>query len=482
VRGAYYPPSCRAMAPAEDAGSVYADKSDDTSSSRGRDQQLEPSDGGEEAALLGAADDNDAATDQQVGGSASCLQQYASAVCTDRVFGLFLLVMALNGVLIGPFLPFVPVYVDEVLHAPQTTTATLRTLGLLGMAICVFAGGIVTDTFGPKVSLLLGLLATPTAGLLFMMGGGDAGANDVATVQIGALAFVQGGLNGIMDGAGMATLVTAAPEGSIGAATALYFVSYTGAQALGNAGAGLYVTEHGFASMGRVMAAGAVPVLLLAMAVLPSGQAVNQQAASKEGSTSSYWDVVRRKPIWSLCLLNFLRTVFWGAATLALPFMINALADKVAVGVYSAVSLGAAMAMMLGVGAISDGFDRRVISTVCILSLLAISLLLAAAAQLASVELMYAGGTLATAVAWTFSGQIDGPLAKAAVAGHPGSEGRMFGCMQSAWATAMLCGAQCHGMFTEEDAPAMFVGLAVLFVPCVLLLSCVFGNASAGRR
>jgi hypothetical protein len=146
------------MAPAEDAGSVYADKSDDTSSSRGRDQQLEPSDGGEEAALLGAADDNDAATEQQVGGSASCLQQYASAVCTDRVFGLFLLVMALNGVLIGPFLPFVPVYVDEVLHAPQTTTATLRTLGLLGMAICVFAGGIVTDTFGPKVSLLLRLV------------------------------------------------------------------------------------------------------------------------------------------------------------------------------------------------------------------------------------------------------------------------------------------------------------------------------------
>jgi MFS family permease len=183
-----------------------------------------------------------------------------------------------------------------------------------------------------------------------------------------------------------------------------------------------------------------------------------------------------RKPIWSLCLLNFLRTVFWGAATLAVPFLVNELADIVAVGVYSAVSLSAAMMAMLGVGAISDAFDRRVIATICVLSLLVISLLLGLAAHLANLELMYIGGTLATAVAWTFSGQIDGPLAKAAVADHPGSEGRMFGCMQSSWAMAMLLGAQCHGVFTEAQASKMFVGLASLFVPCIALLSCIFGS------
>lgn len=125
---------------------------------------------------------------------------------------------------------------------------------------------------------------------------------------IGALSFVQGGLNGIMDGAGMATLVTAAPEGSIGAATALYFVSYTGAQALGNAAAGVFVTKYGFASMGTVMAAGSVPLLLFAMAVLPSGRVADNAAptppetaggavASDSGggkqSSSSYWDVIR---------------------------------------------------------------------------------------------------------------------------------------------------------------------------------------------
>ena len=120
---------------------------------------------------------------------------------------------------------------------------------------------------------------------------------------IGALSFVQGGLNGILDGAGMATLVTAAPEGSIGAATALYFVSYTGAQALGNAAAGVFVTKYGFASMGTVMAAGSVPLLLFAMAVLPSGRVADNAApapretagavASDSGggkqSSSSYW-------------------------------------------------------------------------------------------------------------------------------------------------------------------------------------------------
>ncbi len=452
------------MAPSRAAhGSVYSEVPDDEARTgdgqqqHQQHQQQRPSRReelgdaeAEAAALLGDSDKEAAGTGED---GSSCLQQYVVAVCTDRVFGMFLLLMALNGVLVGPYLPFVPVFVDEVLGAPQAATATLRTFGLLGMAICVFAGGVVTDTFGPKASLLLGLLATPAAGLLFTMDRGTTGvAGHIAGIDmsIGALSFVQGGLNGIMDGAGMATLVTAAPEGSIGTATALYFVSYTGAQALGNACAGLYVTEHGFASLGSVMVMGSVPLLLLAVAVLPSGRTADQQAeqdgSNSSSSTSSYWDVIRRKPIWSLCVLNFLRTVFWGAATLSLPFLINALADKVAVGVYSAVSLGAAMAAMLGVGVISDGFDRRVISTACILSLLAISLLLAVAARLASVEMMYIGGTLATAIAWTFSGQIDGPLAKAAVAGHPGSEGRMFGCMQ------VRSNHQCGNRFQDDEA------------------------------
>jgi MFS family permease len=234
-----------------------------------------------------------------------------TAVCTDRVFGYFLLVMALNGVLVGPYLPFMPVYVEEELGASQATTATMRTLGLVGMAIFVFAGGIVTDTFGPKVSLLLGLMATPVAGLLFVVGGQTTvGGDSIALSPIAALSFVQGGLNGILDGAGMATLVTAAPAGSIGAATALYFVSYTGAQALGNAVAGVFVAQYGFTGMGIAMLAGSFPLLMFAVAVLPSNQVVEtgtqvKRATPGEASapvgdgdigtdtSSSYWEVIR---------------------------------------------------------------------------------------------------------------------------------------------------------------------------------------------
>jgi hypothetical protein len=147
---------------------------------------------------------------------------------------------------------------------------------------------------------------------------------------IGALSFVQGGLNGILDGAGMATLVTAAPEGSIGAATALYFVSYTGAQALGNAAAGVFVTKYGFASMGTVMAAGSVPLLLFAMAVLPSGRVADNAApapretagavASDSGggkqSSSSYWDVIRT------CFHSIASALYWN------PVLFRVLADR----------------------------------------------------------------------------------------------------------------------------------------------------------
>ena len=400
--------------------------------------------------------------------------------CSSRSFGLFLFVLGVNGLLVSPFQTFLPIYVEEEQHANQDVTANLRTLGLLGMAVCVFVGGIVTDAFGPKVSILLGFLGTPTAGLLFAVSGPDRGAGSL-TLGLAALAFMQGGLVGVMDGAGMATLVTAAPPGSIGAATALYFVSYTGAQAAGNAGAGFLVTRHGFASLGVTMIAAAVPLLLLAAVVLPAGRTTEQSTRANKADNvgkepRSYWEVIRRKRIWSLCVLNFLRTIFWGATTLALPFLINQLADKIAVGVYSAVSLAAAMVAMLGVGAISDSFDRRVISAVCVVSLLASSLMLAVAAQVRSAALLYVGGTVATAVAWVFSGQIDGPLAKRAIEGIEGSEGRVFGCLQSSWATAMLVGSQLHGYMTEDAAALLFVGLAVLFVPCLLLLSCVFSG------
>ena len=161
----------------QNSESVYSEQHEDDNRGGQRRQQrtrpeaaeehtLGPGRHDEEQALLGGAD---AEASSSV--DAGCAQQYVTAVCTDRVFGLFLLVMALNGVLVGPYLPFIPVYVEEELGATQATTATMRTLGLLGMAIFVFAGGIVTDTFGPKASLLLGLMATPAAGLLFMIGG-----------------------------------------------------------------------------------------------------------------------------------------------------------------------------------------------------------------------------------------------------------------------------------------------------------------------
>ena len=37
-------------------------------------------------------------------------------------------------------------------------------------------GGVVTDAVGPKVSILVGFLGTPTAGLLFAVSGPDRGA------------------------------------------------------------------------------------------------------------------------------------------------------------------------------------------------------------------------------------------------------------------------------------------------------------------
>ena len=42
--------------------------------------------------------------------------------------------------------------------------------------------------------------------------------------------------------------------------------------------------------------------------------------------------------------------------------------------------------------------------------------------------------------------------------------------------THSLTLSQCHGVFTEVQPSKMFVGLAALFLPCIALMPCIFGD------
>ena len=95
---------------------------------------------------------------------------YVKTILDGRRFGLFLLLLFINGMVFGPFLPFLPAYVQEELNLSQTFTANFRTVSLFLMATFVLLGGVLSDSLGPKKSMLIGLVGTPFAAAIFIVG------------------------------------------------------------------------------------------------------------------------------------------------------------------------------------------------------------------------------------------------------------------------------------------------------------------------
>jgi MFS family permease len=235
---------------------------------------------------------------------------YLTLLNEERDFSRFLLLLCLNGVLYASFLPFLPIFVSAELQLPQSFTGTFRTCSLVLMAATPVALGVL-DCLTPKQSVLLGMLGTTGAGLIFLTAsGGSSGALSVLFVQ-GA---VQGALDGMLTAAGKTYMVTVARPAKLGVATALYFIGSTLGSALGSAAGGwvLAATGSSFQLLGLLMVCGSVVLTLTAAAVLPgtSSQLQDQTAtaaaaaAAPVRSSSSrrvaFLAIVRRRAVWSL--------------------------------------------------------------------------------------------------------------------------------------------------------------------------------------
>ena len=172
---------------------------------------------------------------------------------------------------------------------------------------------------------------------------------------------------------------------------------------------------------------------------------------------SGYLTILRRRHVLAFVAMQYLRTCFYGAAVLALPFLIHSLSGSpVAVGWFSSISLIFATASMFVVGSISDRIGRKRVVLASVPAI-AISSLMLAASQ-GSLAAMFVSGTFAIAAAWTLSGQMT-PLAKEIA--EEGEAGRMVGLMLFPHSLAMLTGALMHGFLTESHPALMFVLLAV---------------------
>ena len=390
---------------------------------------------------------------------------YVKAVFLDRRFGLFLLLLFINGVVFGPFLPFLPVYVEEELNLSQTFTANFRTISLFLMATFVLLGGVLSDSLGPKKSMMLGLIGTPVAAAVFVI---------VNPGVLLGLAIYRGVSEGLLNGGGQTYMIATAPASRLGAATAVFFLGNTLGSALGSLIGGAILELSSFTTLGFVMLVASGPVLLAVLFLLPDVQTGDSDRPKVRDVLRGYREIVGRRHVWMLSSMQFLRTTFWGAASLTMPFLMHELTgSKIAVSAFNTVSLVVGMGSMIVVGAISDRVGRRKIVMVCIAGIGIASALLAVSAGNAAA--LFVAGTIATTVAWTLSGQVT-PLAKEM--SEPGEEGRLVGMILFPWALGMLAGAQIHGQFSESNPGLMFALLTLLLVAALGLAELMFRSAA----
>jgi MFS family permease len=177
----------------------------------------------------------------------------------------------LQGVVLGPFLPFLPIFVAEQLELPQSFTGLYRTVGLISMVVSpIVLGAVLSDGRRAKPAVVLGMLGTPLAAGLFVA--------RQPTLMV-AVAVAQGVLDGVITSAGKSYMVLAAPEGRLGACTAVYFIGSTLGSALGSAAGGLLLAEAGpgsadggFGLLGGIMLALSLPLVAIASCGLPAPQ------------------------------------------------------------------------------------------------------------------------------------------------------------------------------------------------------------------
>ena len=369
----------------------------------------------------------------------------------SRNFRVFLIIMFINGAIVGPFVPFLPVYVQEKLGASQVFTAGLQTATLVLGAVFVLFGGIISDTLGPKTSVLLGALGTPLAAAVFMTG------NYWALVGIAVARGISGGFGG---GGGQTYLIETAPMKRLASATAVYFMGNTLGAAIGSPLAGYVLEVAPFSMLGTIMLATSIPMVLAVVFLLADVRPLGPARPRAREVLAGYARIVRRRHVWSLAMMQYLRTCFWGVAVLAMPFLIHSLTgSKLAVGWFSSVSLISGMVSMFVAGSISDRIGRKPVVLASLAAIGVSSLMLAVSTGNAAA--MFLSGVVATTAAWTLSGQMT-PLAKEVA--DTGEAGRLVGLILFPHALGMLTGAQIHGALTESHPALMFAVLAGFLV------------------
>ncbi len=364
-------------------------------------------------------------------------------------FMLLCLVVFVIGLVTGPVLMLFPVYAEEILAEDALFAALLRALPIGLGGISALIGGSLSDRFGRKLTLLLGMTGAIAVGGLF---------TTQTPLFIWGILCYEGIASGFKTAGGQSYLISAVQPNKLGLATALYFISTTLGSALGSAMAGEVIARIGYRIFGG-SAVLLVGILFLgACLFLPKISQEYRSVREKREETSlinafqAYIDLTRRREMRMLIGLRLLPTYYWGSVNLLMPVLISRIAGIKTTGYYGAMSLLFAFGCQLATGKICDTVGHRAPAFVSAATVTLLAFGVAFFHQsLVALEIF---GVLGTGAAWALSTTIPRFINEFTA---PDEKGHGVGMTHLAWSAGFLAGYVASGFLVNLSVQIPFL-------------------------
>ena len=367
------------------------------------------------------------------------------------LFGL-LAVQLLTGMMLMPANSFISIFLNESLGFSMARVGRVIALAQgVGMLASLLGGGL-SDRWGHKRVLILGVGFITASNALFLL--------HAPWLAVGLWCLGGVGLAfSVLSSQGYLTM--AAGAGVLGVASALYNWGYTIGGVIGNPLAAAALGQDNFRALGLgLMGIGAVGLLTLIF--LPD-LSPKEKPEQNEGGVFDYRVLLHRR-IVILGLLRFLPTSFYGLMAL-LPLLIKQEGGSNAiVAAYATVSLLMASLAQLVAGRSADRWGVRGPTMAAFgVILTAIAGIILTADSLWG---LYAFGVLGVSAAWALSTLLPGMVT---VAAEETIRGRVFGMLHMVWTLAMMLGALLGGQFLDVNLRLPFLIVGALNVIALAL-------------
>ena len=375
----------------------------------------------------------------------------------NRGFISLCLTVFVIGLISGPVLFFLPVYAESELGEDAFFAGLLRAIPIGLGGITALIAGTLSDRFGRKPTLLIGMSGAVVIGALFT--------TKVPLFIWGILCY-QGIASGFKTAGGQSYLISSVPSDRLGFATGLYFISSTVGGALGNAIAGETIHRINFTVFGTGSIFVSGIMLLCAFLFLPRvfqpGHRVHQTQRGIWKSTlniEKYINLWRKSNMRMLVGLRVFPTYYWGSVNLLMPILINHLGGNKVTGYYGAMSLLFAFACQFVTGKICDVKGHRLpaLVTNVIVTLLAFGLVFFHDSLL-GLELF---GILGAGAAWALSTTIPRFINEFTT---PQEKGHGVGLTHLAWSTGFLLGYVVSGYLYKLSVSLPFIVAGVFLI------------------